>query len=230
MNQIIINAMPRSAAAWLQFLLARAISPNKQINTSVVPDYNDFVIRMNNPAVLYAKFDDFTQVNIIRNPFDIIPSVITKTYGGIGDTVSNGIAMPSEMPKFDIDSHIKAQISMYNGYAEGALLNRDRLKLFTFDQVTKDIEYVTSALLGEEKKLLNEYIPNYVTWAKPRIRTHDLSDPGYNNALPEKKPDIYYEIKDRLMMHEIDPCYMRFRQLENMASSSADALGYGNVK
>lgn len=230
MNQIIINAMPRSAAAWLQFLLARAISPNKQINTSVIPDYNDFVIRMNNPAVLYAKFDDFTQVNIIRNPFDIIPSVITKTYGGIGDTVSNGIAMPSEMPKFDMDSHIKAQISMYKGYSEAALINRDRLKLFTFDQVTKNIEYVTSALLGEEKKLYNEYIPNYITWSKPRIRTHDLSEPGYNNALPEKKPDIYYEIKDRLAMHDIESCHMMFKQLENMASSSADALGYGNVK
>ena len=230
MNQIIINAMPRSAAAWLQFLLARAISPNKQINTSVIPDYNDFVIRMNNPAVLYAKFDDFTQVNIIRNPFDIIPSVITKTYGGIGDTVSNGIAMPSEMPKFDMDSHIKAQISMYKGYSEAALINRDRLKLFTFDQVTKNIEYVTSALLGEEKKLYNEYIPNYITWSKPRIRTHDLSEPGYNNALPEKKPDIYYEIKDRLAMHDIESCHMMFNQLENMASSSADALGYGNVK
>jgi predicted house-cleaning noncanonical NTP pyrophosphatase (MazG superfamily) len=228
MNQIIINTMPRSGSAWLQFLLARAIAPDRRINTSAVPDNNDFVIRMSAPAVLYAKFDDFVQVNIVRDPFEIIPSVITKTYGGIGDTVSNGIAMPSEMPKFDMDGHIKAQISNYNSYAESAIINQKNLKIFTFDQATKDIEHVTKKLLGEDKKLYNDYIPNYITWAKSRIRTHELSEPGYNNALPEKKPDIYYEIKDRLRSHDLERCNTLYDILKEIASSSADALGSSN--
>ena len=210
--------MPRSATTWLMFVLSDKLSPNQRMNNSAYPS-EEFVIKTHTPISLYAKYDTFTQVNIVRNPIDIIASVITKNFGGIGDTVSNGVAIASENPDMNIDSHILSELQTYTGYAEGALHNLDRLKVFTFDQVTKDIEYVSRILLGDHMAISNDDIPKLSISAARRIRVHKLAHPGLNNGMPCDKPAIYHAIKDRLLEHDLSKVNSLYGQLKDIAEN-----------
>jgi hypothetical protein len=203
-NQIIINSMPRSGSTWSQYLLAKSInrkdgnpidSDIQSFNTSPIPGDNNFVMRSNNIIGLYGKYDTIKQVTILRSPKDVIPSVITKTYGGAGDTVSNGVVIPAEIPDFNMDEHIYAQIQIYKGYAKAALDNFKNLNVFTFDQVTSDINFFTETMLGKDLSLENKYYDQFLQKAKKEIRVHPLSHPGYTNAVPEEKPKIYNKAK-----------------------------------
>lgn len=204
-NQIIINSMPRSGSTWSQYLLAKSInrrggspldSDINTINTSPIPSFdNNFVSRSNNIMGLYGIYDIIKQVTIVRNPKDVIASVITKTYGGAGDTVSNGVVIPAEIPDFNMNEHIYAQIQIYKGYANATLDNFKNLNVFTFNQVTEDINFFTEFMLGKDLSLLNEDSSKFLEKARKEIRVHPLSHPGYTNAVPEEKPKIYNKAK-----------------------------------
>jgi len=207
--------MPRSATTWLMLVLSDKISPGVRMNNSATPS-EEFVIKTHTPSALWGKYDTFTQVNIVRDPIDIIASVITKNFGGIGNTVANGTAISSENPVMDIDSHIVSEIQTYTGYAEGAIQNTDRLKIFTFEQVTQDIEYVSKVLLGDHMVIYNKELPNLLASASRRIRVHKLSEPGYNNGTPCDKPAIYHEIKDKLKRHNTLGVYKLYDELKGI--------------
>jgi hypothetical protein len=215
-HQILINSMPRSGTTWLMFVLSNKISPEARMNNSATPS-EEFVIKIHTPSSLWAKYDTFTQVNIVRDPIDIITSVITKNFGGIGSTVTNGVAIPSENPDMNIDSHIESEMRTYTGYAEGALQNLDRLKIFTFDQVTKDIEYVSRTLLGDDMAIGNNEIPGLTALAARRIKVHKLAHPGFNNGMPCEKPAIYNDIKNRLLEHDTSRVRDLYAQLKEIA-------------
>jgi hypothetical protein len=215
-HQILINSMPRSGTTWLMFVLSNKISPEARMNNSATPS-EEFVIKIHTPSALWAKYDTFTQVNIVRDPIDIITSVITKNFGGIGSTVSNGVAIPSENPDMNIDSHIVSEMRTYTGYAEGALQNLDRLKIFTFDQVTKDIEYVSRTLLGDDMVIGNNELSGLTALAASRIRVHKLAHPGFNNGMPCEKPAIYNDIKNRLLEHDTSRVRDLYAQLKDIA-------------
>lgn len=196
--------MPRSGSTWAQYLLAKSInrkdgnpidSDIQSVNTSPIPGDNNFVMRSNNIIGLYGKYDSIKQVTILRSPQDVIPSVITKTYGGAGDTVSNGVVIRAEIPDFNMNEHIYAQIQIYKGYAKAALDNFKNLNVFTFDQVTSDINFFTEVMLGKELSLSNEDCGKFLEKAKNEIRVHPLPHPGYTNAVPEQKPKIYNKAK-----------------------------------
>jgi len=197
--------MPRSGSTWSQYLLAKSInrrggspldSSINTINTSPIPSFdNNFVSRSNNIMGLYGIYDIIKQVTIVRNPKDVIASVITKTYGGAGDTVSNGVVIPAEIPDFNMDEHIYAQIQIYKGYANATLDNFKNLNVFTFNQVTEDINFFTEFMLGKDLSLLNEDSSKFLEKARKEIRVHPLSHPGYTNAVPEEKPKIYNKAK-----------------------------------
>ena len=215
-HQILINSMPRSGTTWLMFVLSNKISPEARMNNSATPS-KEFVIKIHTPSALWAKYDTFTQVNIVRDPIDIITSVITKNFGGIGSTVSNGVAIPSENPDMNIDSHIVSEMRTYTGYAEGALQNLDRLKIFTFDQVTKDIEHVSRTLLGDDMVIGNNELPGLTALAARRIKVHKLAHPGFNNGMPCEKPAIYNDIKNRLLEHDTSRVRDLYAQLKDIA-------------
>lgn len=231
-NQIVINSMPRSGSTWAQYLLAKSINRREgnpldsdinSINTSPIPDGKNFVMRSNNIISLYASYAPIKQMTIIRDPRDIIPSVITKTYGGAGDTVSAGVVIPAEIPKINIDDQIYAQIQIYKGYAAATLENFKNLNVFTFYQVTKDINFFTKVMLGEELALSNEDYGKFLEKAKKEITVHALSHPGYTNAVPEKKPSIYdkikfvYKLKEHSAVLEKD-----FKEIEEMYNEITD--------
>jgi hypothetical protein len=215
-HQIIINAMPRSGTTWLMFVLSEKISPGVRMNNSDTPS-EEFVIKTHTPVSLWAKYNNFTQVNIVRDPIDVISSLITKNFGGIGSTVTNGVAIPSENPDMNIDSHIESEIRTYTGYAEGALQNLDRLKIFTFDQVTKDLEHVSRTLLGDDMVIGNNEIPYLESLAARRIKVHKLAHPGFNNGMPCEKPAIYNDIKNRLLEHDTSRVRDLYAQLKEIA-------------
>ena len=215
-HQILINSMPRSGTTWLMFVLSNKISPEARMNNSATPS-EEFVIKIHTPSALWAKYDTFTQANIVRDPIDVITSVITKNFGGIGSTVSNGVAIPSENPDMNIDSHIVSEMRTYTGYAEGALQNLDRLKIFTFDQVTKDIEHVSRTLLGDDMVIGNNELPGLTALAARRIKVHKLAHPGFNNGMPCEKPAIYNDIKNRLLEHDTSRVRDLYAQLKDIA-------------
>jgi len=225
-NQIIINSMPRSGSTWAQYLLAKSINRREgdpldsdinSINTSPIPDGKNFVMRCNNIIGLYGLYAPIKQMTIIRDPRDIIPSVITKTYGGAGDTVSAGVVIPAEIPNINIDDQIYAQIQIYKGYASATLENFKNLNVFTFDQVTKDINFFTKTMLGEDLALSNEDYNKFLEKARKEIRVHALSHPGYTNAVPEKKPGIYDKIKFVYKLKEHSEVLEKhFKELEDL--------------
>jgi hypothetical protein len=164
----------------------------------------DFVIRSNVPLMLLGKFDDMVQTTVLRSPFDIIPSIITKTVGGIGGVVSAGVALPPETNKIiSIEHHIDSQYYVYEAWCYGIMKNIDNLLPFTFEQVTQDIEYVLKSIFNkfdiDHKNISNNDLDRLIGVAKNKIRQHDKGHPGYNNAVPViKKPDAYYEIQEEL--------------------------------
>lgn len=200
-NRILINSAPRSATTWLQFILYHHKITSLNINNiKYGPDIYSpaFIIRSHVPVTLLAKFDDITQTTILRDPLDLIPSIITKTAGGLRDSVVSGIPQPIERDYANLESLIIDKFIVYKNYAHGIEKNIKNLKPFTFDQVTLDIEYVIKHLLEVEAD--NKNIDNLKKSAKKTIRVYDKGDLGLNNALPvDKKPDVYYKVKDMLL-------------------------------
>jgi len=200
-NRILINSAPRSATTWLQFILYHHKITSFNINNiKYGPDIYSpaFIIRSHVPVTLLAKFDDITQTTILRDPLDLIPSIITKTAGGLRDSVVSGIPQPIERDYANLESLIIDKFIVYKNYAHGIEKNIKNLKPFTFDQVTLNIEYVVKHLLGLEAD--NKNIDNLKKSAKKTIRVYDKGDLGLNNALPvNKKPDVYYKVKDMLL-------------------------------
>ncbi len=230
-NQIIVNSMPRSGSTWAQYLLVKSInrrdgdplnSDIKSINTSPIPENNNFVMRRNNIIGLYGVYDPIKQVTIVRSPKEVIPSVITKTYGGAGDTVSNGVVIPAELPNFDMSEHIHAQIEIYRGYAKATLDNFKNLNVFTFEQVTSDIDFFTEAMLGKDLSIPNKDYSKFLERAKKEIYVHPLSHPGYTNAVPEEKPKIYnkaklfFTIKENLQKENFSDITDMHNEITNM--------------
>jgi len=197
----LINSAPRSATTWLQFILYHHKITSLNINNiKYGPDIYSpaFIIRSHVPVTLLAKFDDITQTTILRDPLDLIPSIVTKTAGGLRDSVISGIPQPIERDYANLESLIVDKFTVYKNYAHGIEKNIKNLKPFTFDQVTLNIEYVVKHLLGLEAD--NKNIDNLKKSAKKTIRVYDKGDLGLNNALPvDKKPDIYYKVKDMLL-------------------------------
>lgn len=196
-----INSAPRSATTWLQFILYHHKITSLNINNiKYGPDIYSpaFIIRSHVPVTLLAKFDDITQTTILRDPLDLIPSIITKTAGGLRDSVVSGIPQPIERDYANLESLIIDKFIVYKNYAHGIEKNIKNLKPFTFDQVTLNIEYVVKHLLGLEAD--NKNIDNLKKSAKKTIKVYDKGDLGLNNALPvDKKPDVYYKVKDMLL-------------------------------
>jgi len=149
-------------------------------------------------VALLAKFDGITQTTILRDPVDLIPSVITKIMSGLGNSIVSGIAQPHEYNYVSLDRLIMEHFYVYKNYAYGIEKNIKNLKPFTFEQATTDIEYVVKSLLDMDAK--NSDIEKLKAEAKSQIRVHDKGEPGYNNAVPvEKKPDPYDQAKDLLL-------------------------------
>jgi hypothetical protein len=162
---------------------------------------DSFVIRANSPITLLAKFEGITQMTVLRNPLDLIPSSVTRSMHGLGDNVILGISAPHENNYVNVDRLILSSFDVYKYYLYGIEKNIKNLKAFTFEQVTSDINYVLKELIGVD--VSNENIESLKKSAYYKINTHNKGDIGINNALPvEKKPKVYYEAKDTLLNHK----------------------------
>lgn len=205
--KIAINSSPRSGHAWLQFLLIRELNHYQELDIGEGITDN-FVIRCSVPTMLYGKFDSIQQVTILRKPEDIIPSIITKTIGGLGNTVSSGIPMPHEYPQLPhIGQLLNDQFNIYRAWTNGIINNIDNLKAFTFEQITENYNFVIKTILKEydiiETTIQHNGTDFLINLAKERIEVHNKGDYGFNNPIPvDKKPDIYYEIKEIVNNHE----------------------------
>lgn len=194
--RLIINSSPRSGQAWLEFLILNSLSFNHR------SDKNNILIRTHVPLMLYAKFDDIFQTIILRNPIDIIPSIVTKTMGGFGSNIVSGVSMPHEANHLpDLKRLILDQIEIYHNYTEGIIKNINDIIPFTFEQVTQDIEFTIKTL----QKIINydgtvygnEEINNLIELARKRIVQHNKGEIGFNNPVPiDIKPNVYYEAKE----------------------------------
>lgn len=201
-NKILINASPRSGHTWLQFILYNyKIKLLKNIEFGGNINTDAFILRANNPIILLAKFSDIVQTTIIRNPIDLIPSTVTKTIGGLGSNIVSGLPMPHEYNYINPERLIKEQMHVYANYAYGIEKNIENLIPFTFEQVTQDIKYVVKKLIDIDVN--NDEIPELRQKAQEVIQQHNKGEVGFNNATPiDKKPDIYYQIKDMVLNHK----------------------------
>jgi hypothetical protein len=168
---------------------------------------NEFVVRSNTPVILQAKFDDILQTSILRSPADIIASIVTKTMGGLGNTVTSGVPMPHEYNELPpLERLVADQFGIYKLWTSTLIENLDRVKAFTFDQITKNPEFVINSIMknfdAEYTVLSNDKISDAIEDAKVKIFQHNKGDIGFNNPLPvDKKPDIYNEIKEIAYNH-----------------------------
>lgn len=209
--KILINSSPRSAHAWLQYVLWYANNFDRSIELGEM--YAEkMIVRTNNPITLYGSFKEIKQVTVLRNPVDIVPSIMAKAYGGFGQTTIAGRTMPSETNELpNLDKMAEHQIEIYRRWAIGMSDNIDNLFAFTFEQATEDVEFVTKSLLGTG--ISNTKIEDILKKAADGISQHDKGHPGFNNPIPTKeKPPVYYEarevvlnrpeIKDALALYE----------------------------
>lgn len=196
-NKIIINAFPRSGSAWLQFLIhSHKIDTFKSAQWSGNIKANSFVIRMHSPVTLLGQFDGISQISILRDPVDAIASVITKALAGFGTKVVGGIPLPAEHETLHPTQLILEHLDVYENYMYAIEKNIDSLKVFTFEQITTDIEFVIKEILNENAD--NKQIPFLMKSAKQMVRTF-TNEAAANNALPvDKKPESYYDIKEQI--------------------------------
>lgn len=199
--KIMINSSPRSGTAWLQTCIVNALGLSLKQENLDHEWYDRHLSRSNTPEMLLGKFPNgVVQSTIIRNPLDIIPSIITKTYGGLGNTVTLGISMPHEYTQMPSKiNFINGQIKVAKKYVEYTTKNVDNLFAFTFEDVTKDVQSVVDRIFKELELDIVSLgdVNKLIELAKENIETFKYEHPGHNNPLPiEQKPDIYYEIKD----------------------------------
>ncbi len=200
-DKILINSAPRSGTAWLQFILY--IYNVDYLHTNKIkygPNIYSpsFIIRSHIPVTLLAKFDNVTQTTILRDPLDLMPSIITKSMSGLGNSIIGGVPQPHEYNYVSLERLIIEQFNVYKNYSYGIEKNIKNLKPFTFEQVTTDIEYVIKHLLNT--KADNKDIDRLKESAKERIWTHKKEEESFNNAVPiDKKPDVYYKVKDMIL-------------------------------
>jgi len=205
--RILINSSPRSGHTWLQYLLLNSLKNSNGVNMGATVD--DFIVRTNVPVILNAIFKDILQVSILRNPQDIIPSIVTKTMGGLGSNITSGIPMPHEMGNLPpIEKLVEDQFGIYKLWSSTMIENLDKVMAFTFDQVTTDTEFVMHSIMKhfsvDYSVVLNENIPSSIQHARIRIMQHDKGEIGFNNPVPiDKKPDVYYKIKDIVDNHKL---------------------------
>lgn len=194
--KLIINSSPRSGQAWLEFIVRQSL------NFDFHSDNDNILTRIHVPVVLNAKFDDIYQTIILRDPFDLIPSIVTKTTGGFGSNIISGVSMPHEINNVpSLERLILDQFGVYTKYANGINNNINNLIPFTFEQVTTDISFTISTLMSETgynlNILQNNNLNSFIELAREKIVQHDKGNVGYNNPVPiNKKPDVYYEAKD----------------------------------
>ena len=204
--RILINASPRSGHAWLQYLLFNSLKNSDGVNLGDAT--NNFIIRSNSPVILNGRFDDILQVTILRNPMEIIPSIVTKTMGGLGNTVTSGIAMPHEMLEPpSLRNLVYDQFTIYSLWVENIVNNLDKVMPFTFEQVTQDTEFVMDSIMDnfdvDYNLVLNKNIPLSIEDAKIKISQHNKGEIGFNNPVPvDRKPDVYYRLKEIVENHK----------------------------
>lgn len=200
-DKILINSAPRSGTSWLAFILY--VYNVDYLHTNKIkygPNIYSpsFIIRSHIPVTLLAKFDGITQTTILRNPLDLMSSIITKAMSGLGNSIIGGVPQPHEYNYVSIERLIIEHFYVYRNYSYGIEKNIKNLKPFTFEQVTTDIEYVIKHLLNV--KADNKDIDRLKESAKEKIWTHKKEEESFNNAVPiDKKPDVYYKIKDMLL-------------------------------
>lgn len=203
--RVLINSSPRSGHTWLQYLLMKSINFDKSVSLGEIE--NRFVIRTNAPVILLGTFTDIIQTTVLRNPVDIIPSIVTKTMGGIGNTVASGIPMPHEYNNLPpLSRLVDDQFDVYRRWAGSTSTNADNLFAVTFDQMIENpefvVEYVMSNFDEKYNRLQNSRLQEFRDEARMVINQHDKGDPAFNNPLPvDEKPEIYYEIKQLVESH-----------------------------
>ena len=203
--RVLINSAPRSGHAWLQYLLLKSVNFDNSISMGEVHD--QFIIRENVPVALLATFPDVVQTTVLRSPLEIIPSVVTKTIGGFGNTITMGVSMPHENNNLpSLEQLIEGEFNVYKRWSGSIIKNIKNLEAFTFDQVCNSPEFVVDKIMSnfeyEYFKVKDIDMPTLLREARQRINQHDKGNPGFNNPLPiEKKPDIYYEALDIVKNH-----------------------------
>jgi hypothetical protein len=203
--RVLINSAPRSGHAWLQYLLLKSVNFDNSISMGEVHD--QFIIRENVPVALLATFPDVVQTTVLRSPLDIIPSVVTKTIGGFGNTITMGVPMPHENNNLpSLEQLIEGEFNVYKRWSGSIIKNIKNLEAFTFDQVCNSPEFVVDKIMSnfeyEYFKVKDIDMLTLLREARQRINQHDKGNPGFNNPLPiDKKPDIYYEALDIVKNH-----------------------------
>lgn len=198
--RVLINSSPRSGHTWVQYLLFNSLKNSNGVNLGATTD--NFIVRTNVPVILNATFKDIVQVTILRSPQDIIPSIVTKTMGGLGNTTTSGIPMPHEMGQLpSLEKLVHDQFGIYKLWSNSIVENLDKVMAFTFEQITTDTEFVMKSIMNnfnvEYNIVLNQNIGSSIEHGRRKIIQHDKGEIGFNNPLPiDKKPEIYYKIKD----------------------------------
>jgi hypothetical protein len=204
--RVLINSAPRSGHAWLQYLLLKSVNFDNNISMGEIHD--QFIIRENVPVTLLAKFPDVVQTTVLRSPLEIIPSVVTKTIGGFGNTRTMGVSMPHENNSLpSLDQLIDGEFNVYKRWSGSIIKNIKELEAFTFEQVCENPEFVVDRIMSKfdykYNKVNNTKLDELIKEARMGISQHDKGSPGFNNPLPiEKKPDIYYEALDIVKNHK----------------------------
>lgn len=203
--RILVNASPRSGHTWLQYLLLKSINFDRSVSMGEIED--KFIIRTNAPVILLGSFTDIIQATVLRNPLDIIPSIVTKTMGGIGNTVTSSIPMPHEYNNLPpLEMLVDDQFDVYKRWAGSTIKNIDEVFAFTFDQMINSPGFVVETVMSnfdyEYTKIEDRDMEYLMSEARRMINQHDKGHPAFNNPLPvDTKPDIYYQIKDIVESH-----------------------------
>lgn len=204
--RVLINSAPRSGHAWLQYLLVKSTNFDESVSMGEIHD--KFIVRENVPVALLSNFTDIVQATILRDPLGIIPSVVTKTMGGFGNTRTLGVSMPHENNNLpSLEELVNGEFNVYKRWAGSITRNIENLEAFTFDQVCNNPEFVVDKIMSRFEsdyfRVTNNNMSHLLKEARVGISQHDKGDPGFNNPLPvEKKPEVYYEALQIVKNHK----------------------------
>jgi hypothetical protein len=215
MPKIVINSNPRTGISRLLEFVRIAYNRTNKKDYGEYSNRKDFVIWTHVPVMLLSNFDDILQITIVRNPDDVIASICNKLDSGVGlDVHDNQIAYHNPnlnlfKDRSEYISHTVNSASLeYLSYLENIKNNFDNLLVFSFEQITQDIDLVINKIaqyFNEEYKSFTKEETLKITdivhekWKREEHKLFLLS----NRGPIQTKSKSYYEFKKCFIDTEI---------------------------
>lgn len=194
--KIFTNSYPRSGATGFNNALFRATDNLINKNKDELVQNDSWILKNHNPLLFLGTYDsEITACAIVRNPLDAISSNVFRWSKGFTGNMVHGRLIIDNNQIYNnkqIDSEmiilIEHQIDQYISYLYSILNSRQKIILFSYEQIKKETSWCIKSLLSFTEVNYNNIDEEAALLA---IKNHDTSD---------EKTSMYFNIRKEILL------------------------------